>query len=117
MEQIGQGKLITLYSELDSIYQIGEKVASFYLRDLAFIYDLTLAPDELFVIQPIDTWVRQVAIRLGISSAKDSNSAIAKKLLQACARTKVDPKKVNAGAWYAGSKSFDLLLDQIASKC
>jgi hypothetical protein len=116
LEYIAQGDMLTLYDKLDSIYQIGDKVASFYLRDLSFIYDLELSSKELFTIQPIDTWVKQVAIHLGICSRKDSNSTIATKLLKACKKVNVDPKKVNAGAWYAGSKAFDLLLEQITSK-
>jgi len=59
LEEIKQGRIRKLYSEIDNIWQVGQKTASFYLRDLIFCYDLKLKSDDYFVIQPIDTWVRQ----------------------------------------------------------
>lgn len=113
IEEIKCGRIKKLYSELDDIWQVGQKVTSFYLRDLIFCYDLKLESDDYFTIQPIDTWVKQVAIKIGLCSEEDSNAVVAAKFLEACAKEKVDPKKVNAGAWYLGSNSFDILLDNI----
>lgn len=115
LNEIRNGKTQKLYSEIDSIWQVGPKVTSFYLRDLAFLYDIKLSPEDFFVIQPIDTWVYQVAERIGIFSKKDSNAAVIKKLLVACDKAGVDPKKVNAGAWYLGANSFDILLNHIVN--
>jgi len=106
LNEIGNGRTQKLYSEIDSIWQVGPKVTSFYLRDLAFLYDIKLSPEDFFMIQPIDTWVRQVAEHIGICSKKDSNAAVIKKLLVACNKAGVDPKRVNAGAWYLGANSL-----------
>lgn len=46
VSQIRSGKLFDHYDELDHIFQVGEKIASFYLRDLVFIYGL----DSLIII-------------------------------------------------------------------
>lgn len=113
IEEIKQGRIKKLYSEIDNIWQVGQKTASFYLRDLIFCYDLKLETDDYFTIQPIDTWVKQVAIAIGISSEKDSNESIAASFLKACTKENADPKKVNAGAWYLGANAFNILLDNI----
>jgi len=113
IKEIERGRIKNLYSEIDEIWQVGQKVTSFYLRDLIFCYDLELKPDDYFTIQPIDTWVNQVAIRIGICSEKDSDSIVVSKFLEVCAKEKIDPKKINAGAWYLGANAFDILLDNI----
>lgn len=115
LKEIKHGRTGKLYSEIDSIWQVGQKTASFYLRDLAFLYDLKLSPKDYSVIQPIDTWVYQVFNRIGIFSDGDSNKDIIEKLLRSCESARTDPKKVNAGAWYLGANSFDILLDHILS--
>lgn len=116
IEEIKNGNTKKLYSEIDTIWQIGPKVTSLYLRDLVFCYDLKLSSEDYFVIQPIDTWVRQVLNRLSICSKEDSDRVIIDKLLKVCDKVKVDPKKTNAGAWYLGANSFDILLDDYILK-
>jgi len=113
IEEIEHGRIKKLYSEIDEIWQVGPKVTSLYLRDLIFCYDLKLTPEDYPTIQPIDTWVNQVASGIGICSDKDPKDTIIAKFIEACAREKVDPKKVNAGAWYLGANAFDILLDNI----
>ncbi len=115
LNEIGNARSRELYSDLQSIWQVGPKVSSFFLRDLAFLYDLKLSQTDFFIIQPIDTWVRQVTTRIGICSEKDSNETVTAKLLSACDKVGVDPKKVNAGAWYLGANSFKILLDYIVN--
>ncbi len=46
------------------IYQIGPKIAAFYLRDLVTLFGLeTFVADEFqYCLQPVDVWVRKVAI-------------------------------------------------------
>src|SRR5581483_689146 len=73
VSQIRAGKLPDHYRELDEIFQVGEKIASLYLRDLVCIYGLDeLTKDELQFLQPIDVWLRRVAHRLKIISSEDS---------------------------------------------
>lgn len=113
LTEIREGRIGQLYAEIDSIWQIGQKVSSFFLRDLAFIFNLNLSPQEFFTIQPIDTWVKQVAINTGICISKTPDHRIVGKIVDACNKAGVDPKKVNAGAWYLGANSFEILLDAI----
>jgi hypothetical protein len=96
--------------EIRSIRQVGPKVVSLYLRDLDFLYNLGL---PFSYTQPVDTWGSQVLSRVGICSDEDSNTVKLDKLLTACEKANVDPKMVNAGAWYLGKNTFDILLGYI----
>lgn len=115
IEKIEQGKIKEVYSEIDKIWQVGQKTTSFYLRDLVFCYGLQVEAADYFTIQPIDTWVKQVAVKIGICEENEVNSTVLDKFLKKCSKEKVDPKKVNAGAWYLGANAFDILLDNICN--
>ena len=90
--------------------------ASLYLRDIVLLYDLQkfLAIETQKYLQPIDTWVRQVAERLGIIGKNDKDPiAIAEKIVAQCRNHSVCPLLFNAGAWYVGARSFELLLESL----
>jgi len=65
---IRERKVAQHYRELQSIASVTPEMASFYLRDLALVYDLEayVAADEYALLQPMDTWVQQIARFSGI---------------------------------------------------
>lgn len=110
------GSIRRHYEELKTIRQIGDKIASFYLRDLVSIYKLDdyISNDDLRFLQPIDVWVRKVAFRIGIISDDrllDDKVRIA--IVNICKLCGLSSLKFNQGAWYLGKKSFDILLNNI----
>jgi len=106
------GHATALHRELQDIRQIGPKVAAFFLRDLVAVLRLQshLTAEDYVVLQPIDTWVEQVAKRLAIQPAK---CGLALSLVGACQECGVDPIRFNQGAWYVGAHSFDILLERL----
>jgi len=112
VDQIEKGQVSKVYNELCEIYGVADKIATFFLRDLAIIFELEekIGQQDYIYFQPIDTWVRQVAERLKIIDMKENNtSTIKDKIIEATLGEKVSPLLFNAGAWYIGKHSFDLL--------
>ncbi|MEM3264939.1 MAG: hypothetical protein QXH07_03180 [Thermoplasmata archaeon] len=70
LEKIDNHKIQEIYNELynepDGICGVGDKIASFFLRDLVCIFDREneLKKNEEIFLQPIDTWVGKVSKKL-----------------------------------------------------
>ncbi|HBU21897.1 MAG: hypothetical protein UX85_C0011G0006 [Candidatus Beckwithbacteria bacterium GW2011_GWB1_47_15] len=114
VEQIKKDEVAGVYDELCKIYGVADKIATFFLRDLAIVFGLEGKIDEQDYIyfQPIDTWVRQVAERLKIIDERENNAdTIKEKIISATLSEGVSPLLFNAGAWYIGKHSFDLLFN------
>lgn len=118
-EKIVQGDVKILWYELqksqseEGITSVGPKIASFYLRDLITVLHLqnkVSEKDQIF-LQPVDTWVKQIANILRIDE-KDPWKA-REKILDKCKLAGVSPVQFNEGAWYLGTHSLDLLLEQM----
>jgi len=101
---VGDG-LRKAHKEVRRIGGISDKIASFFLRDVAVRYDLAPKNDR-HLLQPIDTWVKFVVRRLNGNEEMDQAS---------CARFIVDnaqlPERANQGIWYfcavvAGSSRY-----------
>lgn len=113
---IKQGQAKVIFDELRSIYGIGPKLASLFLRDICFVYKLELTDKEqLICLQPVDTWVRQVAIELGIPMCMQETHEIevVEPIVSYCLQNRISPLLFNAGAWYVGARSFNLLLESL----
>jgi len=62
--------------------------------------------------QPVDTWVKQVILKLGIiKSEKVSVEEIKTAIVNICFNEEVSPLLFNMGTWLVGAKSFDLLIE------
>jgi hypothetical protein len=105
---IRERKLAQHYRELQAITSVTPDMASFYLRDLALIYDLDadIAPDEAALLQPMDAWVQQIARFIGLISRQRDAAAMKRAVLDACARADVNPIDFNAGAWYVAANNI-----------
>jgi hypothetical protein len=122
LARINSGHLIDHYNELQKIHSIGPKISSFYLRDLICLYDLDskIPLEQIKVIQPIDTWVKQVAQAVAIipitdkeSIDKVSTDTYKTKIFDACQEANVSVIKFNQGAWYLGANSFKVLISNL----
>ncbi len=116
VDQIKEDKILDIFNKLNGIYAIGDKLASFYLRDVILIFDLEkyLQVEDLQYCQPVDTWVKQVAIKLDIISSQAMEVKIVKlAIINACKNVNVSPLLFNAGAWMVGARSFELLIEKL----
>ena len=114
------------YYELQTIYQIGRKIASVYLQDLICIYSLAESPekegsvskysweekyvskaDAMLLLHP-DRRLKKAAFMAGITeSPKEQDVVIREKILKACLSLDVSPIKFSQGSFLAGrSKPF-----------
>lgn len=102
------------FHALTGIHAIGDKLASFYLRDVALMSDLepTIQPESYKYFQPIDTWVKQVTDVIGITESTDRKLPVIKdKIIACCLEAKVSPLLFNAGAWMVGANAFRLIIE------
>lgn len=109
---IRAGKIELLHNELDAIRQVGPKVISLFLRDLIRLLKLEafLRPEDYRWLQPVDTWVRRIAIQLGIATGGDGTAA---EIVRVCQQAQIDPMEFNQGAWFIGSNSLEVLLNNL----
>ncbi len=116
VERIKNREIESVFNELNGIYAIGDKLSSFYIRDVALVFELEdkLLADDFKYCQPIDTWVKQVAVKLGIISSQEGDiETIKSAIIDGCRGANTSPLLFNAGAWMVGAKSFDLLMEQL----
>lgn len=113
VDLIKNKRVKSLFDELLKIHAIGPKLAGLYIRDLIFLFNLEkfLKEGDYIYCQPVDTWVKQVAVKLSIAGNEDSMDSVAEKIIKFCLENKISPLLFNAGAWYVGARAFDLLLD------
>jgi len=111
--EIKQGNLRRHRENLMGIVQIGPKISSFYLRDLIDVCKLEnyLSEDDYALLQPVDTWVRQVAERIGIIGSGVSTKVAQGIIAEVCKEEGVSPIRFNQGAWYVGANAFEVVLD------
>lgn len=105
------------FRTLDGIYAIGDKLAAFYLRDVALVSDLepTIQSESYIYFQPIDTWVKQVTDAIGITEEKTDRDVLVvkEKIIACCREAGVSPLLFNAGAWMMGAHAFETLIERL----
>lgn len=106
-----------LDTELRKIRQVGYKTCSLHLRDTVSFFQLEnyLSQPDFDLLQPIDTWVYQMAIKLGIIDAKMTLEKLAAKrhiITEAAKTAGVSPIEFNQGLWYLPTHAVDLLLKE-----
>ncbi len=93
-DKIHAGKVEDAHKQIQRIGGIQQKIASFFLRDVAVRFNLAPAQDR-WLLQPVDTWVEFVVKRLSGDDEMDK---------PACARfiaeNSNEPEKANQGIWY-----------------
>jgi hypothetical protein len=115
IEKIKSNAIYEAYKNLDEIYSIGPKVASFILRDIVYIYKLeeNLNKNDYYFLQPIDTWVHKVSRVIGLINKDKFYKDESKDITNRCFEFGVNPIHYNQGAWYIGTHSLEILLRNI----
>lgn len=103
------------YRELTKIRQIAQKTSKLWLRDIIVIYELEdhLEQDDIELLIPVDTWVKQVALKMGIIDDAIQPEKISKEIVKICNANDICPIRFGAGLWIIGSHSLELLLERI----
>jgi len=115
IEQIKSKKIAEAYRSLDGIWSIGPKIASLILRDVVYIYGLEnyFSDEDYYFLQPIDTWVHNLSKKIQLVNKSEIYRDEAKDITDKCFELGVNPIHYNQGAWYVGSNSLKILLQNI----
>ena len=115
IKQIKSKKVAEAHNKLDSIWSIGPKIASLILRDVVYIYELEtyLNKEDYYFLQPIDTWVHKISKELELIGEDKIYRGEAKDITDKCFELEINPIHYNQGAWYIGSNSLQILLENI----
>jgi len=98
------------YQELTTLRAVKDKIASFTIRDILLMNpEITIT--DATICFPVDTWVKQIARKLGCLS--NDHEEIKKYFIDICTIKKLSPLKINAGVWYMGFHSLEILLDNL----
>jgi len=124
-KQVRDGKFKAANTSLGGLYGLGPKIKPFLIRDVYLFLrwrgELKKIPDvgddEWASVFPVDTWVRQIAKKLGCPET-GTDTDIRTHFLKLCrdgstGEVRHDPGKVAAGLFDAGSESLNILTDQI----
>jgi len=96
-----------VYEELQGLRSIGPKIAAFIIRDVGLMNSEIVKEEDYKMAFPVDTWVVQVAPKLGLNS-KDAGEIIGR-----CKELDINPLKFAAGLWHLGAHSLDILLEHL----
>jgi hypothetical protein len=117
--EIRAGRLREHYNNLQAsksdngIHSVGSKIASFYLRDVVSLFALEsfVSSEDLVLLQPIDTWVRKVSVKIGlVGNQNEDENLIRQRIVEACNLAQLSSLKFNQGAWFMGYHSFEIVL-------
>jgi hypothetical protein len=114
VDTIRTNRTAEAFRAMTSIYEIGDKLATLYFRDVTLVSDLepTIRAESYIYFQPIDTWVKQVTDAIGITETTDRTLPVVKeKIITCCLEASVSPLLFNAGAWMTGANAFRLLIE------
>jgi len=121
---IEDGNIRVAHKRLDKIFEIGDKLACFFLRDVVLLYGLKrhLDDGDFTYCQPVDTWVNQLAAKLRlVRQPKDGKRGLNKHeldqlkeaIFRQCRKARVSPLLFNTGLWMAGAQPFELVIEKL----
>jgi len=114
-ELIKNNQIGRAYLELKKIAGIGDKISTFYLRDIAIINNYDLPVNQLEFVFPVDTWVEQIASLLSDQKfAAGKPNEIKKYFIDNFAGNNIP--LIAAGIWFLGFNSLDILIEYIKEK-
>jgi hypothetical protein len=105
-------RVLPPYLELLAIPGIGPKIAAFLCRDLAWIFDCeeSLPTSEQLLLQPVDTWIRKIAVLLWPEFKPVEHRQgqvdflIAARIVSVTQELRQSGVAFNQGSWFYGSK-------------
>lgn len=108
---LNANKLMEAHKQLKTVWGVGDKIASFYLRDI-FWLGSKLFPaepltkiDNIYLIQPVDIWVERAAKAIGCE--EKSKREIAKCISSFEQELGLPPGGGNIAFWMLGSNYLD----------
>jgi len=85
---------------LKTIRGVGNKIASFYLRDLVTVLNVNLANlQNRWLLQPIDIWVERTTKTLA-NNQNMNKRQVANWIVTNCNQNNLNPEYVNMGIWF-----------------
>ena len=85
---------------LISIRGIGNKIASFFLRDLVDVMNINLGQiQNRNLLQPIDVWVERT-IKILSNNQKMNKNQISNWIVQTSNQNNINPERINMGIWF-----------------
>jgi len=95
--------IIQSFEFLKNIRGVGDKIASFYLRDLVVVLKLNLGNvQNRQLLQPIDIWVERV-IKCLVVSQNMNKDEVANWIVTNSLKYDLNPEYINMGIWFYGS--------------
>lgn len=105
-----ENKLDVAYLELNKLSGIGDKISTFFFRDIALLNEYNLSEDQIKFVFPVDTWVAQIT------------SLLADNELSAGRPNEIKEYYINnfpknnlpliaAGIWYLGFNSLNIAIE------
>lgn len=113
-DRISQNDITKAFKELMNIRAIGEKLATFIIRDIALINPDTIKLKDHKLAFPVDTWVDNIARKLGYR--EKGHEELSEKIIPDCQENGIDPLKFAAGLWYLGFNSLEILIEDCLNK-
>jgi hypothetical protein len=103
-----QEKIQKAHSELVGVSGIGDKIASFFMRDVACHYGIfPLIEDDRKLLQPIDIWERRTVQLLREGEPSKNDRECQAFIVQNSKDAGCIPERVNQGIWYFCSQIAD----------
>jgi len=102
---ITDGKTRYAHRFMESIRGIGTKIASFYLRDIAYLSGLKESTiKDQYCLQPVDTWLGQTLSIIFGDNAPTGTRNRQKVIVELSIEANCSPISFNQGAWVFGSQ-------------
>lgn len=118
-KMIKENNIKKVYEELDSVSNIGDKIATFIIRDIGLLNEGLINDDYEYAI-PVDTWVMQISNKIGSnidgSLTDKKRNELKKFLIGICHENNIDPLRFAAGLWVLGYHSLDLVMKNYLEK-
>jgi len=113
--KILNGEFEAVYKEMLEIDGAGPKTTALYLRDIVFAFRLKdcLQEEDYLRLFPVDTWVRKICKKLRLAEQSDNDDILIRKVVSKCRELRMNPLLVNAGMWYSGKFSPEIVINNL----
>ena len=103
-DMIQNGNTKKVHRLMVNVRGIGTKIASLYMRDIAYLGDLNeLKIKDSHYLQPIDTWIEQ-CLSIILEDVPKKPEEKQRKIVELCKEANVSQTAFNQGAWVIGSQ-------------
>ena len=112
---IKRNEIDVAYLELNELSGIGDKISTFFLRDIAIINNYNLDENHVKYVFPVDTWVAQIASLLADKKFTAENpNEIKKYFIENFPENNLP--LIAAGIWFLGFNSLSIAIEYVKMK-